>query len=80
MARKRVQNRCELVIVNATITVDGVKRDLSSIDYERVEYSDGTVEERGRPLSVGPDASVGDVLKAAANALVEKQQRKARKR
>jgi hypothetical protein len=52
-------------MVSGTITLNGVTREIRSIDYRRVEYTDGTVHETGRPLDVPSGADVGEIIQAA---------------
>lgn len=67
MAKKPpvVKSTASLVMVSGEYTVNGIRHVIQPVNYQRVEYEDGRVEEIGRPADLPADASIGDIMRAA---------------
>ena len=64
----KTRSSFRLFVGNYTLTIDGQVVAQRTVDYSRVDFDDGSVEERGRPTAIPktPDGtSIGELIEHA---------------
>jgi hypothetical protein len=78
---KKIKTSARIVLIDAEITVNGIKHKVPPVNYSRVEHADGSIKEEGLPPGCPENAGLAGVIEhVLTEAFAETKATKGKKR